>query len=197
MADYKQHIWDFMKSKIGNEYGVAGLMGNLYAESGLSPTNLQNTYETSLGMTDAQYTTAVDNGSYSESEFVNDSAGYGLAQWTYYSRKQLLYNEKVSAGVSIGDIDLQLNFLYWELQNSYPTVLRTLETATTIRQASDVVLLDFERPADQSESVQLYRASLGQSFYNELTGTGGGGGGGGGGVTIPRKRMSKILLYEG
>ena len=38
-------------------------------------------------MDDKQYTAAVDNGSYKN--FVNDSAGYGLAQWTYSSRKQV------------------------------------------------------------------------------------------------------------
>jgi hypothetical protein len=53
-------------------------MGNLYAESGLRSNNLQNTYEKKLGMTDEQYTAAVDNGSYTN--FVRDAAGYGLAQ---------------------------------------------------------------------------------------------------------------------
>lgn len=65
-------------------------MGNLYAESGLMPNNLQNTYNNKLGKTDAEYTAAVDNGSYGN--FVKDSAGYGLAQWTYWSRKQALLN---------------------------------------------------------------------------------------------------------
>ena len=65
-------------SKIGNPYGVAGLMGNLYAESGLRSNNLQNTFEKKFGMTDEQYTAAVDNGTYTN--FVKDSAGYGLAQ---------------------------------------------------------------------------------------------------------------------
>jgi len=65
-------------SKINNAYGVAGLMGNLYAESGLRSNNLQNTYEKTLGMTDEKYTAMVDNGSYTN--FVHDSAGYGLAQ---------------------------------------------------------------------------------------------------------------------
>lgn len=56
-----------------------------YAESGLMPNNLQNTYNNKLGKTDAEYTAAVDNGSYGN--FVKDSAGYGLAQWTYWSEK--------------------------------------------------------------------------------------------------------------
>ena len=69
----EQKIWSFLFGKIGNAYGVAGLMGNLNAESGLNPNNLQNSYEKSLGMTDAQYTAAVDNGSYTN--FAKDSAG--------------------------------------------------------------------------------------------------------------------------
>ena len=74
----EEKIWDYFMSKIGNAYGVAGLMGNLYAESGLRSNNLQNTFEKRLGMTDEQYTAGVDNGTYTN--FVKDSAGYGLAQ---------------------------------------------------------------------------------------------------------------------
>lgn len=52
-------------------------MGNLYAESGLKPDNLQNTCEKKLGLSDADYTAQVDAGIYQD--FVHDSAGYGLA----------------------------------------------------------------------------------------------------------------------
>lgn len=41
-------------------------------------------------MTDAEYTAAVDAGTYTN--FVNDKAGYGLAQWTYWSLKQEMLN---------------------------------------------------------------------------------------------------------
>lgn len=33
-------IWDFLKNQGLNDFGIAGLMGNLYAESGLKPINL-------------------------------------------------------------------------------------------------------------------------------------------------------------
>lgn len=55
-APNEQHIWDVLYAKIGNPYGVAGLMGNLYAESGLQPNNLQNSYEETLGYSDSSYT---------------------------------------------------------------------------------------------------------------------------------------------
>ena len=85
------------------------MMGNLFAESALSPINLQNTYEKKLGYSDSTYTTAVDNGTYTN--FIKDSAGYGLAQWTFWSRKQNLLNYAKSKGVSIGDLNMQLEFL--------------------------------------------------------------------------------------
>ena len=71
-------IWTSLLKKIGNEYGVAGLMGNLYAESGLVSTNLQNSYQNALGFSDLTYTKAVDDGTYTN--FEKDKAGYGLAQ---------------------------------------------------------------------------------------------------------------------
>ena len=48
----EEKIWNFLTGKGLNSYGAAGLMGNLFAESGLNPHNLQNTYEKKLGYTD-------------------------------------------------------------------------------------------------------------------------------------------------
>ena len=61
-----EKIWNFLKSKGLSSCGAAGLMGNLYAESGLNQQNLQNSYEKKLGHTDASYTAAVDNGTTQE-----------------------------------------------------------------------------------------------------------------------------------
>lgn len=163
-----KQMFDFFVSKGMTKAGAAGLMGNLIAESGLEPTNLQNNYERSLGLNDAQYTAAVDNGTYQN--FVRDAAGYGLAQWTYWSRKQALLDFKNARGASIGDAQMQLDFLMQELEKSYPTVLAVLKTATSIRTASDIVLLQFERPADQDEPVRQSRAALGQGVFNSCSG---------------------------
>lgn len=164
-TDNEKTIWDYLYSKIGNAYGVAGLMGNLYAESALRPNNLQNTYEKSLGLTDVQYTAAVDDGSYTN--FVKDSAGYGLAQWTYWSRKQVLLEYAKAAGKSIGDLDMQLGFIWKELSEGYKALLKTLQTATSVTDASTAVLTQYERPADQGASVQTKRAGYGQTYYDK------------------------------
>ena len=128
----EEKIWNFLTSKGLNAYGVAGLMGNLYAESALNPQNLQNTYERKLGLTDAEYTAAVDAGTYTG--FVRDSAGYGLAQWTYWSRKEALLAYVKAAGASIGSLEAQLGFLFKELSEGYTSVLAVLKTATSVRQ---------------------------------------------------------------
>ena len=157
-------MWDFFKSKGLNDYGIAGLMGNLYAESGLRSCNLQNSFENSLGMNDVEYTKAVDDGSYTN--FVKDSAGYGLAQWTYWSLKQDLLNFCKQKNKSIGDLDTQMEFLVYQLEKSYKSVWTILKKAKNVREASDAVLLQFERPADQSAAVQEKRAAYGQTYFD-------------------------------
>lgn len=159
-------IWNYFIVKGMSPAGVAGLMGNLYAESGLNPQNLQNTYEKRLGFTDAEYTAAVDSGSYSN--FVRDSAGYGLAQWTYWSRKEAMLNYAKKTGESIGDLMMQLDFMYEELKG-YAAVFQVLRTARTVKEASDIVLTKYERPADMSNTVKTKRASIGQAYYDYYT----------------------------
>lgn len=164
----EQKIWNYLKGKGLPAYGIAGLMGNLYAESGLIPTNLQNSYEKSLTYTDAGYTAAVDSGEYQN--FVRDSAGYGLAQWTYWSRKRNLLDFAKQAGKSIGDLEMQLDFLWKELQG-YTAVIKTLKTAKTVQEASDAVLLNYERPANAA-SMKAKRAVFGQTYYDKYAATG-------------------------
>ena len=110
-------IWAHLIAAGLSPQGAAALMGNLRAESGLDPTNLQNSFEGKLAHTNATYTAAVDDGSYGN--FVSDGAGYGLAQWTYSTRKEnlLLYARRI--GASIGDLNMQIAFLLHELQNDY------------------------------------------------------------------------------
>ncbi len=160
-----EKIWNFFKDKGLSNCGVAGLMGNLYAESGLRSCNLQNTYEKSLGLTDAEYTVAVDSNIYTN--FIHDKAGYGLAQWTYWSLKEDMLEYFQERSKSIGDLDTQLEFLAYQLSTSFKAVWSVLKTAETVREASDAVLLKFERPADQSVAVQEKRAEYGQKYYND------------------------------
>ena len=164
----EKKIWDYLYGMIENANGVAGLMANLFCESGLKSNNLQNSYNKKLNISDEDYTRLVDGNNYPD--FVKDKAGYGLAQWTYYTRKQALLDFAKSKGKSIGDLDMQLEFLWKEINESYPAVLTVLKGAGSVREASDAVLLWYERPADQSESVMKKRTGYGEGYYKKYAG---------------------------
>lgn len=172
MSSYEDYVWASMYNFIGNEYGTAGLMGNLYAESGMIPYRLQGDFTSGYSRSIA-YTNNVNSGLYTENQFVNDSKGYGLAQWTYYTRKQGLYDKFVNGGYSsIGDMALACAYLQDELSTTFAGVLAVLRSATSVREASDKVLHDFENPASQGPEVEAYRASLGQGYYDTYAGGG-------------------------
>ncbi len=111
---FEEKVWFALIGAGYSEYSAAGAMGNFKQESGFKANNLQNSYEKTLGMTDETYTAAVNNGTYKN--FVNDLAGYGLAQWTYPSRKLNFYNYVKSKGVGIDDEDAQIGFLLKEIK---------------------------------------------------------------------------------
>ena len=181
--DNARLIWDKLLASGLTQAGAAGLMGNLQAESGLDPQNLQNSFEKKLGMSDQEYTVAVDCGAYTG--FVTDGAGYGLAQWTNANRKQLLlYFARVGAS-SVGNLDIQMDYLIWELREKFPAVWDKLRSTNSVREASDRVLLKFERPADQSAANCARRAALGQEFYDRFAEEGG-----------DRMKLLKCLLTE-
>lgn len=158
-------IWKFLKEKGFTDAGAAGIMGNMDAESGLRPNNLQDDYNRSLGMTDEQYTQAVDNGTYSN--FVYDSAGFGLTQWTWHTRKKALFNFAKQKNKSIGDLSMQLEFFVKELSQSFSSVYKIVTTSTDVKTCSDVMLLKYEAPANaSSKSQQRYNMSM--IYYNKF-----------------------------
>ena len=85
-----EKIYNFLKTQGFTDAGAVGTMANIKAESAGRPDNLQNTGEKKLGMTDAEYVAAVDAGTYTN--FVRDSHGFGICQWTYWSRKEALFH---------------------------------------------------------------------------------------------------------
>ena len=159
----EKQIFDFLVNAGMTEYGAAGTMGNLQAESGLKPNNLENLCEQRLrengildangkAYTDETYTAAVDSGRIS-------------------SRKGGLYDMVKARGVSIADTETQLEFLLKELNGNYSYVMTVLKTASSVREASDIFLTKFEMPANTGESVKASRASMGQKFYDKYAGT--------------------------
>ena len=171
--DRCQLVWTFLATKGLNDYAIAGLMGNLYCESALRPNNLQNSFETKLGMTDKGYTDAVNKGTYKN--FIHDGAGYGLAQWTFWSRKQALLYFAEKKMLSIDNLNMQLEFL-WEELAAYKHVMDILSKTSSIKEACNVVLREYERPAvvvknDKAGITKALnaRTAAGKDFYDKFS----------------------------
>ena len=171
-----QKIYNYLISKGLTPWGAAGLMGNLKAESGMTPNRveilcLKRLKENGQIYTNETYTAAVDCGKISRKSFLNPllgrQYGYGICQWTSPERKAGLYDLCKQRGVSISDLETQLDWLMSELNVSYKKVLSALKSAKTVKEASDYVLCNFEQPDDCGPAVRAYRASLGQKIYDE------------------------------
>lgn len=91
-------IWNFFKSKGFTDNVVAGIMGNLQLESGLSPTALNKS-----------------------------SGAFGIAQWLG-SRKSSLQNYARSTGGNMNSLSTQLNFLWNELNGSEKRTMNWLQS---------------------------------------------------------------------
>ena len=133
-------IYNILRASGMTHEGALGLIGNMMAESNLVP-NIAQRGMTKL--TDAQYTAAVDNGLM---DFA-DSVGYGLCQWTTNSRKRKLLQFAKANGTSVGDGDMQTRFACLEMQADYQHVWKTLCTSDNIDACSDMVCIEYERPA--------------------------------------------------
>lgn len=156
-SDNQQKAFNYLVEKGLSPQQSAGIVGNLIAESGVNPKRVQST-PTPEGDKD---NITVDN-----------RTGYGIAQWTSSNRQQGLVDFARSRGMAIeGDLGLQLDYLFQELQTGYKGVYDKIKLAPDLKAASDIFMTEFERPADQSESAKAKRASMGQKVL-ELYGGG-------------------------
>ena len=169
----KKTIWEYLKAKGFSDVAAAAIMGNMEAESNCVSCRLQGDFSTDYQKS-REYTALVDKGEISREQFVYNGpggGGYGLCQWTYWSRKAGLYDLAKSQGVSIGDEFIQVEWLVRELfQDEFRPVLNTLQNSESIRECSDVMIKKFLRPADQSDAVCVQRAKFSREFCAEFAG---------------------------
>ena len=121
--------------------GACAMLGNMMAESGLQ-SNIAQRGMTSLS--DEAYTRAADNGTIS---FATDAVGYGLCQWTFFTRKAGLLSFAKQRGRSVGDEDTQVRFCIKELQDDFNALWSYLRKTDNIDTATDRICAEFERPA--------------------------------------------------
>ena len=160
-----QIIWDYFTELTHNSAGAAAIMGNLYYESQWIPTVLEKGVKLPEEMTEDQYTLAVDTGKYTD--FAKDGIGYGLAQWTDRNRKAGLLTLAREQEKSIGDLELQLQYIGQELERF--NMLYRLSHSNDIEFLSDYVLKNYENPGFQDDKVSKERAQKSLDLYFRFT----------------------------
>ena len=174
-------IYDFLLSKGITPVGAAAILGNLSAESGddLNSAVLEEGARTRSGYSSERFTQEVNNGTISRDEFITSDRfwartdygrgqyGYGLAQWTYPSRKEKLYDfaKSYSENFDIGNLNIQLEYLWKELEGytSLKNYLMTVEGEDNISDAAKKWNREFERSEDTSDT----RQNNATKWYNE------------------------------
>lgn len=99
--------WNYLFAMGLTKEQVIAIIANMYAEGQLSPTNRQNTSD-NANIEDPDYVYLTD-----------DSVGYGICQWTYHSRKEGLLNMANDMEKEVSDIDVQLAYFQYEMEESY------------------------------------------------------------------------------
>lgn len=163
----KREIFLQLFKEFNNDDACYAIMGNLQAESGLKSNNMQNSYQKRLGYNDETYTKAVNSGAYSRQKFAHDAVGYGLAQWTYWTRKQALYDYCKAKHKNIDDAETQIDFLITEIRNnSY--LLKMLKYEVGIDHLTEQFMRLYERPANQSKAAIEGRIKLAKQIAKEV-----------------------------
>lgn len=130
--------------------GACAMIANWDSESGLIPNNVEDRLHKDTGMSDAEYTAAVDNGSYPN--FANDGYGYGYYQLTFSTRKLNFLSFVRERGESIGNGDIQTDFAIHELRTEYEyrDLYSFLCSTNDLYTAVSRICKEFERPAENN-----------------------------------------------
>ena len=160
--------YHFFVGKGLKDFQAAGIVGNLIQESSVSPTSVQS-----------------------------GGPGRGIAQWSVGARWNRTSHDNVqwyasSQGASATSLDLQLEFIWYELENFSGYGLSRLKSSTSITSATVAFQDDFEvcgacdqtrRLADAKRVLATYGGTSGGTGGGTGGGTSGGSGGSGGGST--------------
>lgn len=142
----KQEIYNHLRKGGLTREGALGMMGNWQCESGLEPNRLQGDFSPYRTLS-KDYVRRIEDFSLSRDGFARDAKGFGLAQWTYFSRKEALWDMWHKSGLSIASAELQCKFALYELQNDYSGLFSYLCKTNDLYEATARICREFERPA--------------------------------------------------
>lgn len=137
-------------------------IAQLQAESALRPNNVEDR----SGIADEIYTANVDSGYYTR--FIDDAYGYGLAQWTFWSRKKKLLLYARSHSASIGDLAMQTAFLIQEMKEDYPAIWKLCTSSHDLYDLTKQLLYTWENPAEKENNLRV-RFGYAQGWLSMFT----------------------------
>lgn len=148
------YIYSFLTAQGWTINSIAALLGNMTAESSINPGRWQSD---SVGW---------------------ESGGYGLVQWTPTTKyldwcTEMGYEDPSEMDNNLARILYEVgNNLQWIATSAYDlTFSEFTKSSESPSELAKAFLLNYERPADQSETVQAYRGGLADDWYTYLTGT--------------------------
>lgn len=114
----KQIIYQTLIQSGMTREAALGMMGNMQCESGLEPNRLQGDFNP-FRTTSKSYVQRVTRGDISQYNFAHDQLGFGLCQWTFYTRKYDLYDFWKESGKNLDDAEMQTQFVLKEMKRDY------------------------------------------------------------------------------
>lgn len=173
----KPIIWSFLVGEMGfSPIHAAALMGNM-AHEGLFYTRMvEFGYRNSRGEISKPNDPSSLDESLPPDAGENGQPGYGLVQWSG-DRRDALGPFAAENGGTVHSLSIQLKYLKYEIEENphYKKIFDDVRATTTIREASDIILIRFEVAGSRNEeSEQAKRAAAGESLLEELGGISGG-----------------------
>lgn len=156
-------IWEFLMDHFENIYVSAAIMGNLYMLSSLIPNNLRASDEKRLGMDDSTYTKKVNSNEYKD--FATDGAAYGLAMWSSKNRKTKLLEYARTSGKGIGNLNMQLNFLYEDMAAD-KELMAAFNLCTSVKEGVKLFLTKYKN-ATLTDELLNSRVEVSKKFLKE------------------------------
>ncbi len=181
-SSFEEKVWWGLIDAGYSKEATAGAMGNFQQESGIVANNVQGSYkQPNPQMYNQEYAEKVNNGTISEEDFVHHGpggGGYGLAQWTYYTRKQGLYDLAKSKGVGIDNEEVQIEWLLKEMSESggqfSASGRAAFMQAQTPEEAAKSFFDEFEGAGDSTLAKrQTYARAIYDKYVNQTKPTGG------------------------
>ena len=143
---YHQRIYNRLRQAGMTEAGALGCLGNWECESNCEPGRVQGDFSSFRSISKG-YVNALNIGALNRDAFAKDAKGFGLAQWTYWTRKRELYDYWKQTGGEIDSPELQVDFAVKEFKRDFAQDWQLLTSTNDIYVAVKAVCARFENPA--------------------------------------------------